>query len=127
MNHEPPDGKPQRTCVDCGLPYTPSGVGQLRCTNCRVEHTRRMNRLWQQDSRARHTSPQAIERSERRTWRMDAARTRFEMLHADGMSATAIARKLGYSHHTVLKHLAQPEAQRRVGILRRLDMPELPC
>jgi DNA invertase Pin-like site-specific DNA recombinase len=56
---------------------------------------------------------------------LDAARARFEMLAGDGMSATAIGQKTGHSHHTVLRHLAKPESQWRVGILMRLDMPEM--
>jgi transposase len=88
-----------------------------------------MNRLYQQDSRARHTSPQAIERSERRAWRMDAKKSRAEMLHAEGMTASAAAEYLGVSHHTVLRHLARPEVQRRVAILKKTNAPEpeLPC
>ena len=118
---------PQRTCVDCGAMYEPRGTRQLRCGSCRAAHDRKMNAEYQRRHRARHRTREDVERSERRTWQMDAARSRFELLHADGMSATAIARKLRCSHHTVLRHLARPEAQFRVGILRRTDMPELPC
>jgi DNA invertase Pin-like site-specific DNA recombinase len=85
-----------------------------------------MNAEYQRQHRAHLRTPEDAERSLRRTWRMDATRSRFEMLHADGMSASAIAQKTGHSHHTVLRHLARPEARWRVGILRRTDMPELP-
>jgi DNA invertase Pin-like site-specific DNA recombinase len=116
----------RRPCVDCGALYEPRGARQQRCKSCGVKHNRRKNRENVAAFRARHRTNEDVERSERRTWKMDAARSRFEMLHADGMSPSAIAQKTGHSHHTVLRHLDRPEAQRRVGILRRLDMPELP-
>ena len=116
-----------RTCIDCKALYEPTGVRQQRCEPCAVEHNRKKNLEYQHAFRARHRTPEDADRRERRTWRMDAERARFEMLHADGMSGSAIAKKIGRSHHTVLRHLARPEAQRRVGILRRLEMPELPC
>jgi hypothetical protein len=82
-----------------------------------VEHTRKKNLEYQHVFRQRHktdANPRMLP---------DAERTQFEMLHADGMTASAIAQKLGHSHHTVLNHLARPEVQRRVAILR-LDGPE---
>jgi DNA invertase Pin-like site-specific DNA recombinase len=74
--------------------------------------------------RERHRSPEEAERIQRRAWQLDGAKYRAESLFADGMSPSAIALQLRVSHHTLLRHLAQPEARWRVGILRRLDMPE---
>jgi hypothetical protein len=116
-----------KACIDCGAMYEPRGTRQQRCDHCAVEHDRKKNLEYQPAFRARHRTKEDAERIERRTWQMDAAKSRFETLFADGMSATAIARKTGHSHHSVLRHLARPEAQWRVGILRRTDMPELPC
>ena len=109
----------KRTCVTCGAMYEPSGVRQQRCKSCAVEHTRKKNLEYQHTFRQRHKT------DAKRRMLPDAVFGRFEQLHADGMSATAIAKKTGHSHHTVLRHLARPEAQWRVGILRRTDMPEL--
>jgi len=119
-------GNPLRTCVGCGAMYEPSGVRQQRCTSCAVEHTRKKNAEYQRQHRARHRSKEETAYQERRTWRLDANKARAEQLVADGLTPTACAERLGCSHHTVLRHLAQPEARRRVGILRRMDMPEMP-
>ena len=116
-----------KTCVDCGGMYEPSGVRQQRCGPCAVEHRRKKNLDYVHAFRARHRTKEHIERIERRTWQMDAAKSRFEMLAGEGMSATAIGQKTGHSHHTVLRHLARPEAQWRVGILLRTDLPDQPC
>jgi DNA invertase Pin-like site-specific DNA recombinase len=90
-----------------------------------VEHNRKKNLEYQHAFRARHRSKEFAAYIERKKWQMDAAKSRFELLAGDGMSATAIGEKTGHSHHTVLRHLARPEARWRVGILRRLDMPEM--
>jgi DNA-binding CsgD family transcriptional regulator len=115
---------PRKQCVDCGKPFTPVSNHQQRCADCGAAHNRRANAHYQAQHRARHRTKEDAERIQRRTWQLDAAKSRAESLHADGMSPSAIAQKLGCSHHTVLRHLAQPEARWRVGILRRLDMPE---
>jgi DNA-binding CsgD family transcriptional regulator len=117
----------KRTCIDCGGLYVPSGVRQQRCGICGFEHNRKKNAQYQTAFRARHRTKEEAERIQRRTWQLDGAKYRAEALHADGMSPSAIAQKLGCSHHTLLRHLARPEAQRRVAILRNTDMPELPC
>ena len=117
---------PQRTCVDCRAMYEPRGPRQLRCQSCAVKHNRRQNAHYQATFRSRHRTPEYAERIQRKTWQMDAARSRFELLASDGMSATAIARKTGHSHHTVLEWLARPEAQWRVRLLR-IEPPEMPC
>ncbi len=114
-----------RACIDCGLMYEPTGVRQLRCKSCAPLHSRKKNLANQNAFRARHRTAEEAERVQRRAWQLDAAKFRAESLVADGMSPTAAAERAGISHHTVLKHLAQPEARRRVGILARLDMPEL--
>jgi DNA invertase Pin-like site-specific DNA recombinase len=121
-------GKPraERLCADCGGVYAPSGAQQQRCLPCGAVHTRRRNAELQRARRARRRTPQEAERIQRKAWRVQGAKYRAESLHADGMSPSAAALLLGISHHTILNHLAQPEAQRRVAILRRLDMPELP-
>lgn len=119
-------GKPQRQCIGCGAMYAPRGPRQQRCGICGVEHNREKSRQYQTASRARHRTTEDAERIQRRRWQLDGAKSSAESLHADGMSASAIAKKLGYSHHTILNHLAQPEASQRVGVLRRLrPEPEL--
>jgi DNA invertase Pin-like site-specific DNA recombinase len=100
--------------------FVPRGPNHLRCQACAVKHSRQQNAAYQHAFRQRHPTnakPRTVP---------DAVRYQFEMLHAEGLTANAIAQKLGHSHHTVLKHLARPEARLRVDILRRLDMPELP-
>jgi DNA-binding CsgD family transcriptional regulator len=77
--------------------------------------------------RVRHRTPAETARIERKGWRLDMAKYRCESLVADGWTPSAAAEKLGVSHHTILRHLSQPDAQRRVSILQRTDMPELPC
>lgn len=114
----------QRTCVDCRALYEPR-TRQLRCQSCAVEHDRRKNRENVAAFRARHRSAETTERIRRRSWWLEGMKSRAESLVADGLSATACAERLGISHHTILRHLAQPEAQRRVRILRALDMPEM--
>lgn len=118
--------KPRRTCIGCGAIYEPSGVRQQRCTSCAVEHNRKKNLEYQHAFRARHRTAEESARIQRRTWKLDGMKSRAESLFADGLTATAIARQLGCSHHTLQRHLAQPEARWRVGILRRMDMPEMP-
>jgi DNA invertase Pin-like site-specific DNA recombinase len=115
-----------KPCVDCGGMYEPRGTRQQRCETCAVKRNRKKNLEYQHAFRVRHKTKEDAERSERRTWQMDAARSRFELLASDGMSATAIARKTGHSHHTVLEWLARPEAQWRVRLLR-IEPPEMPC
>jgi len=119
-------GKPQRKCITCDEAYVPRGPRQQRCTSCAVEHNRKKNLAYQHAFRARHRTPVETARIERRGWQLDGIKSHAESLHAEGLTATAIAQKLGCSHHTVLRHLDQPEARWRVGILRRTDMPELP-
>jgi DNA invertase Pin-like site-specific DNA recombinase len=116
-----------RPCLDCGMMYAPRGPRQQRCQGCAVEHARRKNCAHQRAFRARHRTLEETARIERRAWQLDGAKYRAESLFADGMSPSAIALQLRVSHHTLLRHLAQPEARWRVGILRRTDMPELPC
>ena len=115
-----PAPRPQKVCAVCGAEYQPTSPRQQRCPPCAVLHTRKKNLEYQHAFRQRHktdANPRMLP---------DAERTQFEMLHADGMTASAIAQKLGHSHHTVLKHLARPEARHRVEILRKTDMPQLP-
>jgi hypothetical protein len=123
------EGTRERLCVDCNGAYRPTSPRQQRCQSCGVEHTRKKNLEYQHAFRARHRTAEEAERLQRRAWRLDGMKSRAESLHADGLSPSAIAVKLGCSHHTVLKHLAQPEARWRVDILRRTNVPEpeLPC
>jgi DNA-binding CsgD family transcriptional regulator len=121
-----PTGKPQRVCIGCGQLCEPGGPRQLRCKSCAAEHSRKKNLEYQHAFRARNRSPEDAARIERRGWWLDAMKYRAESLVADGMNPTACAERLGISHHTILKHLDSPEARRRVGILMRTDMPELP-
>lgn len=111
----------QRTCIGCGAMYAPRSPSQQRCQSCAVEHNRAKNLEYQHAFRQRHkTDPKPRV--------PDTERGRFEMLHAEGMSANAIALELGRNRRTVAKHLARPDVQRRVALLR-LDgpEPELPC
>jgi predicted nucleic acid-binding Zn-ribbon protein len=104
-------GAMKRTCIDCGAMYEPSGVRQQRCGSCGVKHNQKKNRQYQRDFRAHHRTKADAERIERCTWRLEGAKSRAESLHADSMSPSAIAQKLGRSHHTVLKHLARPQLE----------------
>lgn len=99
----------------------------MRCQSCAAEHNRAKNREHVRTFRERHRSPEEAERIQRRAWQLDGAKYRAESLVADGWTPSAAAEKLGVSHHTILRHLSQPDARRRVSILRRTDMPELPC
>jgi hypothetical protein len=117
----------KRTCIDCEALYAPRGPRQQRCQSCAVEHHRKKNLEYQHAFRARHRTPEDAERLQCRTWKLDGVKSRAEMLAGEGLSATAISKIVGCSHHSVIRHLQRPEAQWRVGILRRLDMPELPC
>jgi len=120
--------KPRRTCIDCGVMYEPSGVRQQRCASCAAEHTRKKNCEYQRAFRARHRSPEEAERLQRRAWRLDGAKYRAESLVADGLSPSAAAEKLRVSHHTLIRHLSQPEAARRVALLvRDTGEPDQPC
>lgn len=117
-----------KTCIGCGVMYAPRGTRSQRCAPCAVEHHRLKNQEYQHAFRARHRSKEDAERIERRTWQMDAVKSRAESLVADGLTATACAVKLGCSHHTLLRHLEKPEVRRRVSILMRdTGEPELPC
>jgi len=117
-------GKTRRTCIDCGAMYELRGPRQERCQSCAVEHTRKKNLERQHAFRARHRTPEEAERIQRRTWRVELEKHSCEMLVSEGMSPSAAARKVHLSHHTILKHLATPEAQWRVAILRRTNVPE---
>lgn len=99
----------QRTCIDCGAMYAPSGVRQQRCGSCGAKHNREKNRQYVAEFRDRHRTKEEAERIQRRTWQLDAEKSRAESLFADGMTASAIAQKLGRSHHTVLKPSPDPK------------------
>jgi len=93
-----------------------------------VEHNRKKNLEYQHAFRARHRTAEESARIQRRTWKLDGMKSRAESLFADGLTATAIAQRLGCSHHTILRHLAQPAARRRIGILiRTAVMPPEAC
>ena len=116
-------GKPARSCIDCSSEYTPTSPRQQRCANCAMGHARKKNALYQAEHRRRERERESPESQCRQHGLSDFERSHFEMLAGNGLSGTAIAQKTQHSHHTVLRHLARPEAQRRVAILRRLDLP----
>jgi hypothetical protein len=119
----------KRACIDCGAMYEPRTARQKRCESCRPAHDAEMNAECQRRHRACHRTPEEAERSLRRTWRMDAALSRIEMLVAEGLSPSAAAAKAGISHQAALRHVAKREVQARIMFLRYWDRPEpeLPC
>ena len=113
-------GKPQRTCIDCG--GMPAGPRQQRCGDCATEHARKKNANYQAEHRRRQRESGQTEMKPRTL--SDFTLSQIEQLHADGLSPSAAAERLGISHHSALRHLSRPEVEQRVAFLRRWNVPE---